>query len=111
MFERSETLKRSPGAKRFNPSQHILAWLNGVIPMATQHRGARWDKTRFTNDVLGLARVELFPFRCEPDIPDRELLELAAGEITKDLLMGCRCTRDVMDQIKSVSIIYLSPQI
>jgi hypothetical protein len=33
--------------------------------------------------------VKLFPFRDEPEIPKRELFELAKGERTKGLFVGC----------------------
>jgi hypothetical protein len=40
-----------------------------------------------------MVSVELFSFRGEPDIPNGELLELATGEITKGLFVGCSFTR------------------
>jgi hypothetical protein len=74
---------------------------NDVIPMGTQHLGARHAK-----DVLLLVSVEVFPFRGEPEIPNRELLELTTGEGTKGLFVGCSCTTDVMDHFMSASIIH-----
>jgi hypothetical protein len=79
--------------------------LNDVIPMGTQHRGAMWDRERYAEDFLLLMSVDVFPFRGDPDIPNRELLELATGEGTKGLFIGCSCTADVMHQFMSASII------
>jgi hypothetical protein len=79
--------------------------LDGVVTMGTQHRGARWDRARYTEDVLLLLSIELFPLRGEPEILNKELLELAAGERTKRLFDGCSCSRDVMHQFMSASII------
>jgi hypothetical protein len=53
-----------------------------VMPLGTQRRGARWDRTRYTKNVLLLVNVELFPLRGEQEIPNRELIELATGEGT-----------------------------
>jgi hypothetical protein len=50
--------------------------LNDVVPMRTQHRGARWGWARYSNDFLLTVSVRLFPFRGEIEIPNRELLEL-----------------------------------
>jgi hypothetical protein len=47
--------------------------------------------------VLFVASVELFPFRDEPEIRNGELLELATGEGTKVLFVGCSFTTGVMD--------------
>jgi hypothetical protein len=57
--------------------------------LGTQHRNARWGRATYTEyilllvNVLLLVSVELFPFRGRPEIPNRELLELATGEGTK----------------------------
>jgi hypothetical protein len=59
----------------------------------------------YTKDILPPSNVELFPFRDEADILNRELLELAAGEGSKGLFVGCTCTTDVMDKFMSASII------
>jgi hypothetical protein len=48
-------------------------------------------------DVLLLVSVELFPFRGEPEISNREPLELTKGKGTKSMLVGCSFTTDVMD--------------
>ena len=61
---------RSSGEARLDPSKLL----------ETQHRGARWGRTRYANNVLLIVIIELFPFRGEPEIPNRELLELATGE-------------------------------
>jgi hypothetical protein len=68
-----------------------------IISMGMQHRGARWIRTRYANDVLLLMRIEMLPFRGKPEIPNRELLELGTGEGNKDLFVGCSFTTDVMD--------------
>jgi hypothetical protein len=51
----------------------------------------------YTKDVLLLVSVKLFPFRAEPESPNRELLKLAAGEGTMGLFFGCSFTTDAMD--------------
>jgi hypothetical protein len=45
-----------------------------------------------------MVSVELFLFQDEPELPTRELLELATGEETKRLFAGCSCIMDMMDQ-------------
>jgi hypothetical protein len=68
------------------------------LNLGTQHRDARWDRTAYTKDVLILVSIELFPFREKPEIPNRELLELAMGEGTKVPFVRCSLTTtDVMD--------------
>jgi hypothetical protein len=70
--------------------------LNDIVPMGTQHRGTRWGRARCAKDFLLLMRVELKPFRGEPDIPNRKRLELATGEGTKGLFLRCSFTTDVV---------------
>jgi hypothetical protein len=64
--------------------------------LGTQHRGARWGSTRYAKDALLLVSVKLFPFGGDAEIQNKELLELATGEATKDLFVGS-FTTDMMD--------------
>jgi hypothetical protein len=56
-------------------------------------------------DFILLVSVKLFPFRGEPKILDKKLLELATGEGTKCKIVGCSFTTDVMHQFMGASII------
>lgn len=53
-----------------------------------------------------LVSVELFPFRGEPEVPNRELLELATNEGIKGLFIECSFAPDVMDHFMRVSTIH-----
>jgi hypothetical protein len=61
-----------------------LTWVNDVIP----------TRTRYATDVLLLVSAELFLFRDDPEIQNRELLELATGakesipEVERNILVG-----------------------
>jgi ribosomal protein S17E len=68
--------------------------------LGTQYCCARRGGTRYAKDVLLLVSVELFLFRGEPEIPNRELLQLATGERTKELFVGCSFTTDVRDWMR-----------
>jgi hypothetical protein len=57
-------------------------------------------RTRYATDVLLLVSAELFLFRDDPEIPNRELLELATGakesipEGGRNILVGAAQTGD-----------------
>jgi hypothetical protein len=74
-----------------------LSRLNTVIPMRTQHCGARWGRTRSAKDVWLQWSIELFPFRGKPASSNRELLVLATGAGTKGQFARCSFTTDVTD--------------
>jgi hypothetical protein len=73
-FERSEAGNATP-------------WRQGV------QRGRTW----YTNDVMLLVSVKLFPFGGESESPDGELLKVATGEGTMGMLFGFNYTTDTMD--------------
>jgi hypothetical protein len=68
-----------------------------VSPMGTQHCGSRWGRTKYAEDASLQVRVNLLPFRGEPETPSRELLEFATVEEAKGVFVGCSFITDIMD--------------
>jgi hypothetical protein len=63
-------------------------------------------KTGYTNDVLLLVSVKLFPFGGESESPNSELLKLATGEGSMGFFIGFSFTTDAMDYFMSDSTIH-----
>jgi hypothetical protein len=54
------------------------------VVLGTQHRGAKWGRTRYPKHVLLLVSAWFSPFRGKSDIQNRELLEIVTAVATKD---------------------------
>jgi hypothetical protein len=97
MHEAYVSEKRSYETACLDPSQHMCALRvpHGLM-LLVRTRCASWGRTRNVKDALLLVSDELHPLQGEPEIQNRELLELATHEGTHCLFVWCSFTTDVM---------------